>query len=209
MNNGACPDKRGLYTGEGRAQLWAAYGEPPVFGVYGEPDDGKTLMLLRMFGHRGLFIGPPGAFKGARNEAGVLLDHKRQVRHVRNLYEAVKVLNALRRAPPEIRDWFLWVVLDDVSVLADNTMPRIDKTIRKAIEDKEMKPNEYERWTRIKAILDVAREMIRYDLNMGAGVSAYPREPESKSGKFYKGGPKFPSRARTSYSTSLAMVTEP
>lgn len=167
---------------------------PPFVVIYGESGVGKTTEAIAAFPN-GLFLAQPGALKPAWHVLGIPLhpvsngETRGRYIHVRYLESVQKVLDHLARVDVEVRPSA--VVLDDISLLAANTLRR-------------MKPRYPEKgrgvfrlWADFRAIVETCADHARH-LGIALVANAHVRPPSTDDkGVYYKGGPMFPSKTLT------------
>jgi len=159
-----------------------SFSEPAVVVVYGPSGMGKTTDTLFSF-PMGLFFALPGALKPSLRVVGWDPHAAGQVVPVTDLDAAVQ---ALRQVKPGTFDA---VVVDDLSLLAERTMQNLEAKYAGS-------RNMFALWDSLRDTVIRFREAARA-CGLHVILNAHERQPETKDGTFFRGGPALPSKTLT------------
>lgn len=158
---------------------------PSLDVVYGESGHGKTADVGRAF-PRSVFLGPPGAFKPISTTWGFKPE---PLVTVRTLYDVINLVVQIKNDPASAEK-FDGIVIDDVSVLGDNTLAQLENQFS----------NKQQMWGELMKTIKSLREIVRYGTPMHIGVTAHVQDAyvDDVSRRERPGGPKCGSRNTTS-----------
>lgn len=181
---------------------WGRFDCAPVCVLFGPPDSGKTIAARRVAPLDGLTLSPPGATKGDYGVVGAV-PAPWQRKTVTDLYALNKLLRRYAEPVARARLWsqgIRWVLVDDISLMADNTMPMIEARLQGSTDG-------YAKWVVLMKLLMRFRAIVRMELGLGAVITAHERGPDvDDNGIPQLGGPRFPSKGRTSDLAKFAEI---
>ena len=159
----------------------------PAFGLtYGEVGLRKTTGCAEAFAARGVFICRPGGLLPASSYLGLRADlRQRSVVevHVATLYDVLRVMPVL------VSKGYQHLVIDDLSMIADDTVKKID-------DDDELRG--WDKWRELRNLIIDLRVLGR-KLACNVWLNAHSRDPYTDDhGVPQDGGPLLPSKNQTS-----------
>jgi hypothetical protein len=159
------------------AARFGPWGEPAFIIVYGPSGSGKTTDALYSFPN-GLFLALPGALKPSVTTVG----WSPAAMRVETVEEATALIYRIMKEAP---GQFDAIVIDDLSLLAENTYTRMKPQFR---------PQEaFKLWDGVKqTIIDFKNAARAAGLHVVA--NAHQTHSETKDGVFLRGGPTMPAR---------------
>lgn len=160
----------------------SVFSEPAVVTVYGPSGMGKTTDTLFSF-PMGLFFALPGALKPSLRVVGWDPHAAGQVVAVTDLDSAVV---ALRNVKPGVWDA---IIVDDLSLLTERTMQKLEAKHAGS-------RNKFALWDELRDVVISFRETARAS-GLHVILNAHERQPETKDGTFFRGGPSLPSKTLT------------
>ena len=152
---------------------------PAVVLAYGPSKRGKTSDTLFSF-PRGLFIAGDAAIKPSIG----LVGYRPQNVNASTIPEATQLVAAVAKQHAGAFDA---VVVDDFSLLADTTLKLYEQKFR---------TNHFRKWGQLREDVLDFRDTARA-CGMHVVIICHQREPETREGRFYRGGPMLPSRNLT------------
>lgn len=167
---------------------WA--GVPELLLTFGDSGLGKTTDLAYLYPN-GLFIAAVAdGIRAGANVTGIRL-RSDQVVEVRDLTGAFAVFRQVRDAQrAQGRKLYPGVGMDDLSILAVNELRRMQQS--GDYDTKKANKYDMQIWVDLGQTMADLFSFIRYDLDMGVGVTSHKKEPGDSQGTFYKGGPDMP-----------------
>ncbi|MBU2049340.1 MAG: ATP-binding protein, partial [Gammaproteobacteria bacterium] len=181
---------------------WGRHTTGPVCLIYGPPDVGKTALIRRTAAHSMVCFHPRGTLKGDFAVAGHT-PQPWQNKEVDNLFALLKLLPKYAARKEEL--WakgIRWVGIDDVTVMAEESMPLIERLLAK-----QQNRSGYAKWTMLMELLNRFRRMVRTQMGMGVMITGHDRRRDvDDDGEEWIGGPKFPSKGRTADLVKLTDV---
>jgi hypothetical protein len=158
--------------------------DPAMIAAYGPSGIGKTTDMIYSFPNA-LFIAAPGALKPGR----FVIGFEPESREASTIMEATKIVEEEAK-----KKKYTAIVCDDFSLLADQTVQRLDG-----------KFSGHKLWGEVRnAVIDF-RAAARQG-GMHIAVTAHESPPKQNGGLFQRGGPRLPGRMPEDFPTACDLV---
>jgi hypothetical protein len=164
---------------------FGVWGEPAVVLAYAPSGAGKTTDMLYSF-PTALFLAQKGALKPAIGTVG--LSHVWET-EIRTLDDAISLAAEIGKLPWDKRPTAL--VVDDLSLLADNTLVALE---HRSTGSK----NKYAMWGELQNKVKDLAGVARWEAGIHVALNGHEQAPfTDEGGCYWRGGPRLPSKKLT------------
>lgn len=167
------------------AGRFGPYEHPCATLIFGPAGTGKSSATWATFAGRILWIGPPGGLKSASG----LWAYPPPPKSTRDCWdiEAATALVRAVAASPKLRERFIAIGVDDISVLVDRLYDRV--------KEEYAKKDTFAMWDHLlRAVRDFAVACREGGFYVVATAHLAPPNTDTNSGTFHRGGPAMPGK---------------